>query len=440
MRSFQCVIIMYIHQLCGAKDTLPLFILDYDNNLGELMVDTNPFATISSAIFGEIVEDAVKHCSVIIIFVEDQFCTEDVSGKDKLGTPYVNLRTALLQNKVKYLPNVVNPLSVLFRFMPPAESNAFVLRSGEPIQIPEGLPFYYIYFNDYDGSRVETLRRHDVIMHDIFEETRIISSTALGIYTGRHNPIVLAKYGRGGQSTLKNQMYMPQRGVYLASEGALFHFVGLSIEMATHKRRAEFKDVPNVASELRSVTSPDTEHLRTNIEYQGLQIKFSFRLSEEFWTLDNVTLIDGGEDMGTTVLGVNVPIGRSYYCNEPLIIVNENDKSYVRIPEYQVQPFRARARRVPEDVVPFQGPPPPGPMNPSNPAWIAQAVANSSNTNFSSATKCNPYFNVRILTGLVVTGVCLSILFVGISVLYNCSGNDHFDDPLAKQLVIAASE
>lgn len=65
----------------------------------------------------------------------------------------------------------------------------------------------------------------------------------------------------------------------------LYNFAGLSIEMATHKRRAEFKDVPNVASELRSVTSPDTEHLRTNIEYQGLQIKFSFRLSEEFWTL-----------------------------------------------------------------------------------------------------------------------------------------------------------
>ncbi|XP_013193589.1 uncharacterized protein LOC106137325 [Amyelois transitella] len=412
--------------------------------MSHLLSDVNPFSRTGSAVFSTIVEDAMKRCNAIVIFVEDQFCSEDVSGKDHHGTPFVHIQEDLRHFKAKYIPNVVNPLNVLIRSMKLTETNMIALKPGQNFQPPVTETVFYVFFEDNTSeNRIQTLRRHDALIREIYTATHKMSGgKVVGFYTGKVNPVLLSQYGR--EVSYVEPILDSDQTVFLESEGALFRFVGITIETPGRTRRqTEYTEAPVVVSELRTRTIAGSEFLRTNIEFHGLQIKFSFSFSDNYWSLDNITLVDGGEEMGSTVLGIRVPIENSYYCDEPLRVINENDRSYVNIPQYQIQPFRSAVDR---GYVPLQEVPPPPPVqNPDGPPIIDPPSADGKNASFSDPyfdipVKCNPYFDIPILSGLFISAICLSIMFVGIAFLFNCESYDKFDDPRVKGLEFAATE
>lgn len=72
-----------------------------------------------------------------------------------------------------------------------------------------------------------------------------------------------------------------------------------------------------------------------------------------FYLLENVALLEWGEEVGHTKLGVAVPWNHSYLCGEPLTIVNTRDGSAVIISQYQVNFIFLVYRMIWIDVVHF---------------------------------------------------------------------------------------
>ncbi|XP_053609969.1 uncharacterized protein LOC128674965 isoform X3 [Plodia interpunctella] len=373
----RCLLFICIFQHGIAKDTLPVFLIDHDQVL-EQLVEPNPFTRTGSAMFSDIVDDAMKQSSILVIFVEEQFCTEDVSGKDESGTPYHNLHEDIIKYKVKYIPNVVSPLNTVSRILEPTQMNVFVLEPGQIFQPTEDLKYFYIFFQDNEGeeTRIEALRRHDTAMHEIYGTIRKITNGAVvGIYTGKVNPIMLTSYRSG---IIGAERSSSDNSVFLAANSSLLNFIGLSLKEA---------------SPTSNVTPPNPVFLDDMVSKK-----------------DNITLFDAAEKVGSVKFDIKVPIGMSYYCDEPKKIVSSVDGTTVMMSEYQIQPFASFQSENGMGATKFLG----------------------------DVVKCNAYFNIYILTGLVMAAIFFIPFLIGLRFLFRVRSINRFEDPCCMPIMLSA--
>lgn len=208
------------------KDIIPVFLVDDSGVMDHLTVDPNPFAKVSTAYFADIIHDTIKRSEVVIIFVEDQFSVEDISLKDKLGTPYHHLHQGLLENKVKFFPGVIEPYKLLNQIFQPQQFNVFYLSSGTKLQMFDGhFKYFYIFFQDgKNETRGEILRRHDLIMREVYFVVKQLAQGAIvAFYTGKMNPVEVQKKGFVPITPIA---VTRDPGVMVVTDGGLFRFVG----------------------------------------------------------------------------------------------------------------------------------------------------------------------------------------------------------------------
>ncbi|XP_023939788.1 uncharacterized protein LOC112047098 [Bicyclus anynana] len=449
-----------------AHDTSPVFVLDYDKVLDEVSKEANPFTKIKSSDFSDVIEIAIKRSKIVILFVEETLCTEDVTIKDNIGTPFYHLGQAMKENKVTYLPSVSQAYKTLKSHLQALASYVFYLSdSSSELQVYDGrLRHFYIYFKDkINETRSIALRRHDLLIKEVYSVVRqVAAGPVVAFYTGKVNPIDV-----DALNTLptENLNVRPRPGVTVFSNGALFRFIGVS--SSTSKRRSMFSQVPVVSDEKWKERG-----LHTRMSYTEFELEFEFSFKDDRWTVDSVALLEWGEEVGRTDLRAGAPWNWSYVCSEPLVLVNmrdgsavtiahyqvscvvccvtENwshvcseplvlvnmrDGSAVTIAHYQIQPFinHAALRQDfdnPEDLNPDS------PASSESPEESPKPDAGSHK--FGPAVNCGPYFSAHILAGLMVTSMCLGILTYGVVSMYNINTNSRYDDPQAKPLVIMA--
>lgn len=208
------------------KDIIPVFLTDDNGAMAHFKVDGNPFAKISTSYFADIIHDVIKRSEVVIIFVEEWFSVEDISLKDKLGTPYHHLHQGLLENKVKYFPGVIEPYKLLNQIFQPQQFNVFYLSSGTKLQMFDGhFKYFYIFFQDgHNETRAEVLRRHDLIMREVYFVVRQLApGPVVAFYTGKTNPVEVRRAEFVPISPLS---VVKDPGVMVVTDGGLFRFVG----------------------------------------------------------------------------------------------------------------------------------------------------------------------------------------------------------------------
>ncbi|OWR44471.1 putative vacuolar ATP synthase subunit S1 [Danaus plexippus plexippus] len=425
---------LLLGSVVAERDTTPVFILDYDKTLKHVDVNGNPFDKMKSSDFSKIVDDAIKLSHIVIIFVEDSFCSEDISIKDKHGSPYYHLSVGLKEKQVKYLPAVSQPYNTLKRKLPPKDVNIFYLSDGNA-QLnlyDHKLDYYYIYFKDNkNDSRASKLRGHDLSMKEVLLVMhQIAKKPTIGFYTGKFNPVMVEKINF---KSVKTYPVHRHPGVTISSSGALFRFVGVYSTIGN--RRSMFSQIPLVTEE-----SWQKHQLVTRMAYTDFELEFTFDFQTDRWIVESVALLEGGEEVGRTPLRAGAPWSWSYTCSEPLVLVNLRDGSALTISHYQIQPFKNNYLKKDDeggvggddnlDDDPLSDPPGGG--------GGGGGGSSSNSTKFGKSINCGPYFNAPILAGLMVTAFCISILTYGVVSMYNLRANDRYDDQHGKPLVIAA--
>ncbi|KAL0852964.1 hypothetical protein ABMA27_012753 [Loxostege sticticalis] len=403
------------------KNIVPVFLIDNSRVMPYITNQANPFAKISSAFFTEIIHYSIKRSAVVIIFVEETFSVEDVSIKDKLGTPYHHLQQGLSENKVTYLPAVMDPFKMLNSIFQPQQFNVFYLSSATKLQMFDGhFKYYYIYFQDgKNGTRAEILRKHDLIMRQVYFVVRQLApGPVVAFYTGKMNPVEIDKVAF---VPISPRSLPVDPGVFVATDGALFRLVG--VFAATPTRRAMFNQKPMVAEE----TWTD-KTLSTKMAYTDFELEFSFSFKNRDWLLDHVALLEGGEEVGRTDMAVGAPWNWAYYCGEPLVVSNNRDGSTVTISEYQIQPLKKRALRDDQhtSTTPYGG------------GGGGKGNDTEGESGFGNTLNCSPYMTVKILAGLFVTAIFIGILLFGVIAMKDIRTYDRYEDPQGKPLVINA--
>ncbi|KPI99108.1 hypothetical protein RR46_02325 [Papilio xuthus] len=371
---------------------------------------------MSNEFFLDILQDSLRSSKVVVIFVEEMLCSEDISSRDIKGTPYLNLHEGLLTERVRYFPAVRNPYKSLKQIFANHNTNVFHVSNMDKLKMYDSRnSHYYIYFEDtLNETRIETLRRHDLIIKEIYHAVRnYATGPVLGFYTGKNNPML-------GKETkvlpLKRNIISSDTGVSVESNDALFHFVGVYSSSA--KRQSRFSQAPVVADERLT-----RRHLSTKVAYTDFELEFNFSFKKDGWIIDDVALLEGGEEVGRTRMCAGAPWEHSYVCGEPLVIINLRDGSAVTISFYQIQAFRRSGRSYDDDTI--------------FPEWDFRR-GNNNSKGFGPGVNCGPYFTSTIIASLFVTSVCFGIMVVGVTALMNCVTNDRYDDPQGKPLSIGA--
>ncbi|CAH2062295.1 unnamed protein product, partial [Iphiclides podalirius] len=429
---------------CNGDRTVPVLLLDFDKSLSLLKVDSNPLVKLSSEHFVEITRDILNSSKAVIIFVEETLCAEDISTKDTNGSAYKHLREALTRGQVRYLPSVADPYAILKKTFNIQNTNVFQMSDAKVRIYDPQHKHYYVHFVDENKEkRIEALRRHDGIMREVYFSMRdATGGPVVAIYTGKRNPIVVKKLA---SAPLKRNSLSQDASVIVESNDALFRFSG--VYSTSSSRHSRFSQIPIVAEERTS-----RRHLSTKVAYTDFDLQFNFTFKKDGWTIDDVALLEGGEEVGRAGVGGGAPWDWSYVCGEPLVVINTRDGSAVTISHYQIQPFKRAGRSYgddppsrkqdgegpppPAEEAPPPPPPPPPPEAPPAEAPPAEASPDKPKS-FGKSVHCGPYFNSAILAGLMVTAVLLGILFVGIGAVYGCRANSRYDDAQGKPLVIS---
>ncbi|CAH2100559.1 unnamed protein product [Euphydryas editha] len=405
--STLAIFFLILQSSFAERDTAPVFILDHEKLIPRISTELNPFKILKTSEFTKIINEAVTRGKVIILFIEESFCIEDISVKDKHGSPFYQMSQRLKEKRVKFLPAVIQPYKTLKSRFPPENTNEFYLSdTGTKIKVYDGKSkYFYIYFKDsLNETRANALRRHDLLIHEIYFEVRqIAGSSIVAFYTGKTNPILAEKMNF---LPVKTQKITRQPGVIITTTNAIFRFIDVYTTMGT--RRATFSQIPLIADETWKKRS-----LTTRLAYTDFELEFTFKLRKDWWMIENVLLLEWGEEVGRTEMRVGAPWDWSYICSEPLVLVNMRDGSAVTISQYQIQPF-------------------------NNGRHIGRNASGNDTRCFGPAVNCGPYFNAHILAGLMVTFFCIGILTYGVTTMYNCHSNDRYDDQHGKPLVIAA--
>ncbi|XP_063371653.1 uncharacterized protein LOC134659875 [Cydia amplana] len=437
---------------------MPVILLDPQAVLSPY-ISKNPFDEMSSEKFSFIALDAIHKGDGVLIFVEEEFSVEDVASRDMHGTPYCYIHNSFLENKAKYMPRVVEPFKTLLKVLPVKRDNVM---NAASMRFDDRSNYHYIHFADgkyVNETRVQMLRRHDDSIKNTYMNFRAKhKGPIIAFYTGKSNPMldIDRRYKRPSPS----KHHTPPDTIMLVTDHAL---IRLS-EVVHHEGSTRTHLIEPRASTRRFAS----RRASTRVFYDGnFELDFNFEYLRDGWLLDSVVLLEDGEEVGRTPMGVGAPYDWSYFCSEPLIIGNSRDKSYVTIAKYQVcdayvQPllFNRSNLMLQDDAGGGDagggdagggdagggdagggdagGGHAGGGDAGGGGGGGAGGGGGSDKTSFTNTQSCGTNFNCHILAGLFVAFMVISITFVGITVLYDCKSNDRMDDPSQKPLVIVA--
>lgn len=218
--------------LCGVfadRNSVPVFVMD-NENVTRPAASTNPFSALSAPEFMELIQQVKKRSTSVVVFVEHEFCAEDISAKDAMGSPFYHLHKGLTEQKVKYFPLVTNPSELLNKAFRPNVYNTFNLKQ-QTTKLPiydNHYKYFYVFFEDgVNETRIEALRRHDSIINEVLLVLRQFHAGPVSaFYTGRMNPM-LSKLGHAPFSTTSSRKKeISASYMQVTFYGALFSFVG----------------------------------------------------------------------------------------------------------------------------------------------------------------------------------------------------------------------
>lgn len=223
----QAIFLLLLQSTFAERDTAPVFILDYDKVIPHMSTEPNPFKILQTSHFNKIINEAVTRSKVVILFIEESFCFEDISAKDKHGTPFFHMSQRLKEKRVKFLPAVAQPYKTLKNSFPPERNSEFYLSdSSTKVKFYNGRSkYFYIYFKDYlNETRVNALRRHDLLILEVYFLVRQTAANHIvAFYTGKTNPILSDKMNF---MPIKTQKVTRQPGITISTSSALFRFIG----------------------------------------------------------------------------------------------------------------------------------------------------------------------------------------------------------------------
>lgn len=186
------IILLLLSRINGENS--PVFIIDYDHvHSHSSGLASNPLSALGESFLQAVVDKSRENASVVVLFVEDHLATEDLSKKDRRGTPYYYLQRSLAENNAYYFPAVVNPFKVLSEMLPSQQFNVLRLQNANmKLQGFAGHKYLYVYFEDgQNETRSTALRRHDIIMREVYVILRqLVPGPVVAIYTGRSNPTI----------------------------------------------------------------------------------------------------------------------------------------------------------------------------------------------------------------------------------------------------------
>lgn len=225
--STLAIFLLLLQSTFAERDTAPVFILDHDKVIPHISTEPNPFKILQTSDFTKIINEAVTRSKVVILFIEESFCFEDISAKDKHGTPFFHMSQRLKEKRVKFLPAVAQPYKTLKNSFPPERTNEFYLSdSSTKVKFYNGRSkYFYIYFKDYlNETRVNALRRHDLLILEVYFLVRQTAANHIvAFYTGKTNPILSDKMNF---MPMKTQKITRQPGITISTSSALFRFIG----------------------------------------------------------------------------------------------------------------------------------------------------------------------------------------------------------------------
>ncbi|GBP33066.1 V-type proton ATPase subunit S1 [Eumeta japonica] len=417
-----------------AQSGVPVFIIDYENQLSDLKIAANPFDEMKSTKFVDLVHLIIKKSERVVIFVENKLSAEDISFKDALGTPYVHLSKHLDKKKLVYIPSVHQPHKILKRIFQPQQYNVLYLRFVKNPDISDNYRYYYVHFEDvFNETRTEKLRRHDEIMQDVYEYISTkIGRGVLAIYTALENPIVAERFrGRSLHRGVHGDS-----GTTMSSEGGLIHLRGVSTSTL---HRTNFLQPPTIRDENYDA---DSNRIYTKIAFNNFDLQFNFSLHPNHWVLDSIGIMECGKEVGSVQVRVGTAYRNSYVCGVPLKIINKRDDSVVTISHYQVQTYHPetikRLLKRSRSLIDGNDPAIEGTSHLASEG--VQRVFEE-NGKFGDAEHCTSFFTPAILAGLMVSFLCFSIMMWGILMIMDLKTMDKFDDPRSnKPLVINVTE
>ncbi|KAJ8705647.1 hypothetical protein PYW08_012693 [Mythimna loreyi] len=377
-----------------ALPTVPVFMIDYEQVMAHIHIDPNPFEKMSSSKFSDIINDSARRSTGVIIFVEKRFSIEDISTKDtSAGTPYKNLHGTLTSNRetLKYFPCVIEPYKVLLKAFPQTTTNVHYLAQNSKLRLKDNFKHLYILFQDGPReSKIHILRRHDTVIKEVMTAARRLKAgPVLAFYTGKENPVDVPRVEY--VKNLPNAMSR-KSGILLISPYARLRIFGLSTGMQT--RRAIHSETPTVSLETRRAKGQNSK-----FKFNEFEMEWTFEFEQNHWKIVDIVMYEGQEEVGRAAMNVICPYQRSYYCTEPIRIVNTRSGDIVKLSEILVEP-----------------------------------KDNLSSNVFSKSIHCLPFFNGTVLSSLFVVYLLLGILSYGIIMMCDCSNNDRYEDPEGKPL------
>lgn len=188
--------------LCGesfAMDSAPVLVIDNENIIPD-SPEIDPFEKTNSDVFTKLLKESLKRARTMIFYIENNFCTEDITSRDSLGTPFYHLRQGLIEKKIKYFPAVDSPFTIISQMFEQQEFNVFHQKSSTNLNLYDGrYKYFYVYFEDGSNeTRIQSLRRHDLIIRELYFVVRqLVSGPVVAFYTGKSNPVNMHKSSLG---------------------------------------------------------------------------------------------------------------------------------------------------------------------------------------------------------------------------------------------------
>lgn len=384
--------------------SVPVFLLDNDNVLPGAMDPVNPFAKLPQPDFMELVQQVRKRSSSVIIFVENEFCTEDISTKDKLGSPFYNLHRGFTEQKVRYFPSILQPYELLNHIFRPHDNNVFYLKDKTTkLHIYDNrFKYFYVFFEDkVNETRINSLRRHDSIINKVFHFVKKFHvGPVSALYTGRTNPLM---------PKLRHVPFSTRSDQHTARFVTDYAMITLSdVTLLKAGTRWPLTDKIRKSDEWMHQNNMPV----VGFDITNFRLNFVFVVEEKGWLLWRIRWRERNVSVGTKVTNLRAPWNVSFACSVPIHIINERDGSVITISNYQLELVKE---------------------------WLEEKPVKRSakiRRKFLRSVNCQPFFSAPIVTFLFLTFICLGILFFGVLMLMDCNANDRYDDPQGKPLTI----
>jgi V-type H+-transporting ATPase S1 subunit len=345
---------------------------------------------------------------VIAAFIEPSLSMEDFQlqdGNEISAFPLMQQRFEV-DDLVTFLPYVKDPIKALDLLKEKGYVSTSDLRNlpGNP----KNLMVVKLDDAKDDETRVEMLRRHDKIIHE--------TCSAVEEKYGNGNAVCVLTASR--KSWIESEMAPPIRHLLdvpsaVTNESIVFYenHVGL---IYTKNLTISLN---NIVCSLSAPTVPPTNDKSSMEVYvpmtcpgdskaDRVRLEFKFTSDNRTWTLSSISVLkDKKFNFANSSILISASIGNSYHT-PAVVVFQDADNNTLNFTSIQAEFF-------------------------SKPSTTAA---------FGPADDSVTFFTIPIISGLFVTSLIVTIVLLGLSMIFDIKTMDQFDDPKGKTVTINASE